>query len=182
MHWLDTTLLAALSLGAALGFASGLFWQLARIASFASAVYVTMALHDSTVELLGEHLLRDANAGVIRAAAYLFVFLGAYLCLFLVARLLRMWVRSSEMAPMDRLLGALLGMAKVAIVAAAACWIMPYCPQAGPKEWHDSSTLAPVLTRGLDAALSHVPEEYKQSILEGFESWRNSAVTGSAGM
>ena len=41
MHWLDTTLLAALSLGAVLGFVSGLFWQMARIVSFLAAVAAT---------------------------------------------------------------------------------------------------------------------------------------------
>lgn len=172
MHWLDTTLLAALSLGAALGFLSGLFWQVARIVSFAAAVAATIFLHEPAVAFLSTAVLKNAEPALIKTAAYLGVFLLAYTVLFLVTRLLRMWIRSTEMAPLDRLLGALLGLGKVALVLAVACWALPRWPHAGAREWHDESTLAPLFARGFDAALTQVPERYKQPILERFDQWR----------
>jgi membrane protein required for colicin V production len=172
MHWLDTTLLAALSLGAVLGFASGLFWQVARIVSFAVAVAATILLHEPAVRFLSDAVLRDAEPAILKTAAYLGVFLITYILLFLITRLLRMWIRSTEMAPLDRLLGALLGLGKVALVLAVACWALPRWPHAGAKEWHDESTLAPLFARGFDAALTQVPERYKQPILESFDQWR----------
>jgi membrane protein required for colicin V production len=175
MHWLDTTLLAALCLGAVLGFVSGLFWQLARIASFVLAVYATIFLHEPAVQLLRQSLPRDTEAGIVSAAAYLTVFLLAYLFLFLLTRLLRSWLRSTDLAPLDRLLGAGLGLGKVALVLAVVCWTLPRWPHPRPKEWHDGSTLASLFARGIDAALVQIPDTYKQPILETFEQWRTSA-------
>ncbi len=177
MHWLDTTILAALSLGAVLGFASGLFWQLARIGSFVAAIYATLYLHEPAADFLRDKLLRDADPNVIKAGAYLVVFLATYLSLFVFTRVLRSWIRATELAPLDRLLGAGLGLAKISLIVAAACWILPYCPHPAPKDWHEQSTLAPIFARGLDAALSHVPDDYKQPILDGFQTWRDSATS-----
>ena len=174
MHWLDTTLLAALSLGAVLGFVSGLFWQMARIVSFAAAVAATMLLHEPAVRFLQDVALRETQPAIVKTAAYLGVFLVTYVVLFLITRLLRMWIRSTEMAPLDRLLGAVLGLGKVALVLAVACWTLPRWPHADAKTWHDASTLAPLFARGFDAALTQVPDRYKQPILESFEQWRGA--------
>jgi membrane protein required for colicin V production len=177
MHWLDTTLLAALSLGAVLGFISGLFWQFARIASFVLAVYATIFFHDPAVQLLGNSLMRDAEPGIVKGAAYLVVFLTTYVLLFLITRLLRGWIRSTDLAPLDRLLGALLGLGKIALVLGIACWALPRWPHPAPKEWHDQSSLAPLFARGLDTMLAQLPETYKQPVLDSFEEWRDSVVT-----
>ena len=175
MHWLDTTLLAALCVGAVLGFVTGLFWQLARIASFVLAVYATIFLHDAAVDVLRGSVLRELDGSIVGTAAYLTVFLLAYLLLFLVTRLLRSWIRSTDLAPLDRLLGAALGLGKVALVLAVVCWTMSRWPHPGPKEWHDASTLAALFARGVDSALIQIPDAYKQPILETFEQWRSGA-------
>lgn len=174
MHWLDTTLLAALSVGAVLGFVSGLFYQLARIASFALAVTATILLHEPATQMLREALLRDADASIVAATAYAAVFLSVYLVLLIVTRLLRTWLRSTDLAPLDRLLGAGLGLAKVALLLGLFCWTLPHWPQPGPRQWHAESALAGVFARSFDAALVRVPDDYKEPILQTLQSWRKS--------
>jgi membrane protein required for colicin V production len=176
MHWLDTTLLAALTLGAGLGFISGLFWQFARIASFVLAVYATIFLHDAAVHFLSSALMRDAEPGIVKGAAYLLVFLTTYVTLFLITRLLRGWIRSTDLAPLDRLLGALLGVGKIALVLGVACWALPRWPHPAPKDWHDQSSLAPLFARGFDVMLAQVPDSYKEPVLSSFEEWRDSVA------
>jgi hypothetical protein len=78
---LQAALLATLALGAILGFVSGLFWQIARIASLAVAVCATIFCHDAAADLLRQWALRDADPSVIQASAYVLVFLAVYVTL-----------------------------------------------------------------------------------------------------
>ena len=111
-----------------------------------------------------------------RAAAYLLVFLTTYVVLFLVTRLLRGWIRSTDLAPLDRLFGALLGLGQDCagpgdrLLGAAA--LAP----SGPKDWHDRSSLASVFARGFDTMLAQVPDSYKQPVLESFAVLRDSVA------
>ena len=52
MHWLDSTLLAILALGAGFGFMTGLLWQIARVASLALGLWASLLYHDQAAELI----------------------------------------------------------------------------------------------------------------------------------
>src|SRR5687767_5077537 len=117
MHWLDTMIVAALGLGAVLGFVSGLFWQVARIASLGAAVLATISWHEAAAGALRQWVLRDAEPSIVQASAYVSVFLSVYIVLFIATRLIRVWLRATDLALADRMLGALLGAGKIALLA-----------------------------------------------------------------
>jgi uncharacterized membrane protein required for colicin V production len=166
MHWLDTILLATLALGAILGFVSGLFWQIARIASLAVAVCATIFCHDAAADLLRQWALRDADPSVIQASAYVLVFLAVYVTLFVLTRVLRMWLRATDLALADRLLGAVLGTAKVAALAGLGCLLLRHTIHPAAQDLLDRSVLAPAFARGTERTVTLIPERYKQPVFE----------------
>ena len=168
MHWLDATLLTALAVGAVLGFVSGLFLQIARIASLGLAVAATILLHDDAGALLRSWVLRDADPGVVQACAYVTVFLTVYIALFLVTRLLRAWLRATDFALPDRLFGAVLGAGKIAVLLGIACLVLRHAPHPAAQEWLDRSTLAPVFARGMEQTVAMIPDDCKQPVLDSF--------------
>lgn len=168
MHWLDTTILTALALGAVLGFVSGIFLQIARIASLALAVAATFLFHEPAVQLLRTWVLRDAEPAIIDAGAYVTVLLTVYVGLFLLTRLLRLWLRATELALADRFLGALLGAAKIAVISGAVCLVLRHATHPAAQECLDRSTLAPVFARGAERAVAMVPDHVKQPVLASF--------------
>src|SRR5262245_17647500 len=121
MYWIDTLLLALLVLGAALGFYSGLLWQIARIVCLAVAVFATIAFNEPVTVYFRDHLLRDADPRVVQGIAYVLVFLAAYLMLFLASRLIYAGIRATDLEIADRLLGGLFGAVKMALVLGACC-------------------------------------------------------------
>ena len=178
MHWLDTILLIGLAVGAALGFVSGLFLQIARIASLALAVVATILLHDQAKHLLSTYVLRDADPAVIQASAYVTVFLTVYISLFLITRLLRMWIRATDLAMADRLLGALLGAGKIALLLGAGCLLLQHATHPTAQEWLDRSTLAPVFARGMEQAVATVPDDYKQPVFDSVRQMQEALTRG----
>lgn len=170
MYWLDTTLLALVGLGAVLGMWSGLFWQLARLASLALAIYATVSANDSVTQVLNTGPLRDADVRVIQTVAYVLVFLAVYLVLYLSSRLIHRSIRAADLVLFDRFLGGLLGASKMVFVLSALCLGAASYQHPLPQEWMAKSRLAPVLAHGLEKMLVVIPDEYKESFRGTLES------------
>lgn len=168
MHWLDTTILTAIALGAVLGFVSGLFLQFARIATLALAVAATVLWHESAGQLLRAWVLADAEPAVIDAGAYVTVFLTVYVALFLLTRVLRLWLRATDLALADRFLGAVLGAVKIAALGGAVCLVLRHASHPSAQECLDRSTLAPVFASSMERAVASIPDRYKQPVLDSF--------------
>ncbi len=162
MHWLDTTFLGLLALGAGLGFASGFFWQIARIASLALSLLATILLHEAAFAFLQDQVLREADPRIIRAVAYVAVFLAIYLVLYVTTRVLHEGIKATELEAVDRLLGSLFGTAKMALVLGALCLAGGHYPTA--REVMAKSVLAPPLAAGTDSVLVVIPDEYKEHL------------------
>ena len=62
MFWLDTAILAALSLGAIFGARSGLVWQLGRVLGLAASIYIAIAVNAPASTRAGP--IRSALRGV----------------------------------------------------------------------------------------------------------------------
>jgi membrane protein required for colicin V production len=180
MHWLDTMLILALLVGAILGFVSGLFWQVARIASLALAVMASILCHATAAQLLRDWLLRDAEPSVVQASAYVTVFIVVYMALFLVTRLLRMWIRATDLALFDRFLGAGLGAVKIALLLGVGCLLLQHAPQPSAQEWLNHSTLAPVFAQGMESAAALVPDDCKQPVLDSFRQLQEAMLRSQA--
>src|ERR1043165_866694 len=115
MNWLDILLLVTVALGAALGFWSGLLWQVARILSLGISLYAAIVANSKVAEQLAEHW-KDATPLVHRVAAFIAVFALSYLVLYLITRIIHDGIRATRLELFDRLLGAILGAAKTVAV------------------------------------------------------------------
>ncbi len=166
MHWLDITILVVLGVGAAMGFCSGLLWQVARVVSLALSLYLAILTNSNVADWLGEQW-RDASPAFNRVVAFLAVFLLVYLILYIVTRLIHKAIKASKLETLDRLLGALLGAAKMAAVMACVCAVMAALELQIFKEWFAQATIAPHFAKGTETAVAWVPQSYRDRIDEG---------------
>src|SRR4051812_13914058 len=102
MYWLDMAILALLGFGAGLGFWSGLLWQGARLASLGLSLYATLVLNEPVTRLLHDHAAPDADTNLLRAAAYVGVFLAVYILLFAITRILHETIKATKLEFIDR--------------------------------------------------------------------------------
>lgn len=160
MFWLDIVLLVFLGLGAALGFWSGLLWQVARVVSLGLALYATILFNEPVTQFLGE-AIRGVEPRVAQGIAYVGVFLGVYLTFFLCTRLLHKAIKATDLEILDRLLGALLGTAKMSAGVAAACLGLTALALPTTDDWLAQSTLAPLFARVGERVLAMIPPEYR---------------------
>jgi membrane protein required for colicin V production len=172
MHWLDVVILSLLGLGAALGFWSGLIMQIARLVSLGLSIYLTFLLHEPVTQLLHTRVAPEANVSLLRAIAYIGIFLAVYVTLFAVSRLLYKVVRATKLEFLDRLAGAALGAVKMLLIVAPASALLAYLALPATEEWMRDSAIAPALARGVDRALEMVPEHYRTEAHDSFEQVR----------
>ncbi|MBI3410550.1 MAG: CvpA family protein [Planctomycetes bacterium] len=173
MYWLDTTLLALVGLGAILGLWTGFLWQIARLVSLAVAVYVTMLANDHAAALLKEGPLRDADPRVVQTVAYVLVFLGVYLVMYLLTRLMHQSMRAADLVLFDRLLGGFLGAGKMALILAAVCLGAASYDHPVPREWMAKSTVAPIFAHAMESVLIVIPDQYKEDLRGALASLRD---------
>lgn len=180
MFWLDTTILALLGLGAVLGAISGFLWQVARIACLALAVYAAILLNEWTSSLIAEAMMPGTDPRISRGLAYLGVFVAVFLILYQVVWLLDLWIQAVRLEPFNRFLGAIVGAAKMGLLAAAACLGLTHYSSAKTKEMLDQSQLAPVLVAGMDSVLLVIPQEFKNEVAAGWNQFREFAKNRTA--
>jgi membrane protein required for colicin V production len=174
MHWLDTTILALLVLGALFGARSGFLRQVGRVVGFVVALYGAVYFHEWAANVLQEVFLQDADPRVARVLAYLVVFVVIAAAFFSALFLLERGVARSRLQPINRSLGAGLGAAKIALILGAIFLGMAYYPHPRTQELLQKSVLAPALAHGVDALLIAVPQEYKQELSSGLANLRET--------
>jgi uncharacterized membrane protein required for colicin V production len=173
MFWLDIAILTLLTLGAVLGFWSGLLWQVARLLSLGVSLYATLVFNEPVTQLLHEHVAPEAHLGLLRAVAYGGMFLGTYILLFTLTRLLHRTIQATKLESLDRLMGAALGTGKMVLLLAPACAGLAYLALPITQEWMEKSTLAPLLARGMHDALVVIPEDYRHQAEESIQHVRD---------
>ena len=160
MHWLDITILIILGIGAAMGFCTGLLWQVARIVSLGASLYVAILINDGASEWLSEQW-RDANPAVYRIAAFIGVFIAVYLILYTITLLLHKAIKATKLETVDRLLGAMLGILKMAAVASFVCALMSALALPIFQDWFENAVLAPYFAKGTQTVYGWIPQEYR---------------------
>jgi len=143
-------------------------------------VMAAILCHETAAQLLRDWLLRDAEPSVVQASAYVTVFIVVYLALFLVTRLLRMWIRATDLALYDRFLGAGLGAVKIALLLGIGCVLLQHAPQPSAQDWLNHSTLAPVFAQGMERAAALVPDDCKQPVLDSFRQLQEAMLRSQA--
>jgi membrane protein required for colicin V production len=175
MYWLDSTILVLLALGALVGAWTGFLWQVARILSLALSLYAAILANDSVTRLFQDTFLNGMDDRIPHAIAYVAVFIVVYLILHQLVWVLDRLIRAVRLEPIDRMLGALVGMCKIGLVLAAICLGLTAYPHPSTREVMEKSTLAPVLAEGLEITLFFIPEEYKSELCSGLKNLRELA-------
>lgn len=180
MHWLDSTLLALLAIGAVVGFMSGLLWQVARVVSLGVALWATLLFHEPAVKLVSEFVLQGADSNLIRVVAYAVVFLIVYFLLVLATKLVQKMVEASGFSWLDRCLGACLGVTKTAIILGGVCLLISRATNPSMQEWMTRCSIAPSLAHSTESALTLIPEDYKRSLADTLVTLRAKVDEPSA--
>lgn len=174
MHWLDIILLLVLGLGAFLGARRGLLWQVARILTFGLAIYACIYYHEPVAVRLAPYL-KDAPAVVVNALAYVLSFLVVYLICYGLTLLAEQGVKAAKLQTTDRVLGAMMGTVKAALLSGAV--LMGLAMVGGQTDGLIAdSRIAPVLLQMMRGVIVAVPQEYKDQFTDARERIHKAGV------
>jgi uncharacterized membrane protein required for colicin V production len=182
VYWLDTAILALLVMGAIFGALSGFLWQVARVASFAVALYASIYLNDWAAHALQELVLQGADPRIGMVLAYLLVFVAIYVVFFGGTLLLERGMEAACLQPVNRLLGGGLGAVKAALLLGAVFLGMASYPHPSTQEMMERSHLAPMLADSMQFVIVAIPQEYKDWLCNGLESVREMARARTAAL
>lgn len=171
MYWLDTAIVAILVIGACFGALTGFLWQVARIACLGAALYCCLFFNDVASEIILRDFLQGVDPTVAKWIGYILVFVVVYLALYFVVLLLDQTIKAVHLETIDRVLGAAMGLAKMAVIAAAVCFGLSHYPNPRAREWMEQSTIAPVMAQGVDWVLLAIPDEYKEEFTNNVRTW-----------
>jgi membrane protein required for colicin V production len=175
MYWLDFVLLVILGIGALLGARSGLLWQVARVVTFALAIFTCVKYHHVAADWLTRNItgISPLVSGLL---AYGVTFLAVYLVCFLVFHMLEKALRAANLKPMDRLLGAVAGVLKASLLAGAV--LMGVALYATPEsdDTLAQSKIAPVLLKEMRVVIVAVPQKYKDDLSHTLDRLKKDAA------
>jgi membrane protein required for colicin V production len=168
VNTVDGAVLVVLDVVALRGYLRGLFRELFAIVGIVAGVFVAMA-HGGEVagQLLARQLVWPVVALYVATAG---LFVGVYLSATIAGIIVRRVARALFLGPIDRIGGALLGMARGAALAGIALALAPkvLAPDAGLLRGLDQSTLGrPLAALGqvvLDAGRRFVPVPAGQAV------------------
>ena len=135
LGWVDLALLAVLLMSVIVGLVRGLVYEVLALIGWVAAYFAAQWL----APMVGEHLpLGRPGSGLNYAAAFASVFLLALVIWGLAARLVRMLVHATPLSLLDRLLGAVFGVARGMILLLAVATVVGLTPLNSAPQWRDS--------------------------------------------
>ena len=133
--WIDTALLGVIVLSALVGLFRGLTFELLSLAGWFAAWFAALAFGPGLAAYLP---IGDAGSTLNRVAGYASAFLVVLLLWGLGARALARLVRATPLRPLDRLLGAVFGLARGVLVLLALAAVLAYTPLGRLPAWQES--------------------------------------------
>jgi uncharacterized membrane protein required for colicin V production len=176
MHWLDTTILILLGVGATFGAISGLWMQVARVLGLAAAVYAAVYLHEWARDNLEQAVLQDADPRVSGALAYVLVFAVVYLVFHFASLGIQRWLKAAKLETMNRVLGGVLGAGKTALALGGIFLAMIHFQHPGTDDLLKKSAIAPVLAGGTEMLVTVIPTEQVEGWRSGVEEWKGGTA------
>jgi uncharacterized membrane protein required for colicin V production len=174
MYWLDTTILAILGVGAVFGALSGLLLQLARLVGFGVALYAAVYFNDSMTALLKDSGMQEAEPWLAHLVGYVLVFLAVYLTIFLLTVVLERGMKAVRLQVINRMLGALLGAGKLALLLGGVFLGVTYYPSAATRDMMRKSTLAPILAEGTENLVGALAAECRADLEDASTTLRQA--------
>ena len=114
LTWVDYIALAALLRGLYVGYKSGIFQELLRVAAYIVAVALTAVLHGSVAQHLTLHTF--LNEGSAKAVAFASVFVAMYMLLKIIRTVIVKALKVSEGGAGQKIMGALVGGARLLVL------------------------------------------------------------------
>jgi uncharacterized membrane protein required for colicin V production len=187
-HWLDITIVVVVLIGALIGTKSGVMRQIVRLVNYVISVYATLYFHEPVRAFL-KTCLTEVQPVFPKLLSCVLVFLAVYLTLFSINGLARKAVLAMRLklaageientveavglGPLDRLLGAGVGVVLAGLLLGAGLLGVAIAHDEQIDAAVRGSQLRPPLMRSVEAVLIAVPQQYKDELsdaLKRFES------------
>lgn len=157
---IDWALLAVLALSVAVGLWRGLVFEVLSLLGWVVAYVAGQWL----APWVGEHLPVGApGSAANHAAAFALAFVGVLVAWGLAARLVRLLISVTPLSLVDRMLGAVFGLLRGAVLLLAAATVVLMTPMARSPAWADSHGGA-WLTAALQDLRPVLPEAIAQHL------------------
>jgi membrane protein required for colicin V production len=135
LGWVDIAMIGIVVLSAVLGLLRGITFELLSLAGWFVAYVAARELEP----WLAPHLPIGAGGSALnRGAAFASAFLAVLIVWGLLARAASALIAATPLRPLDRLLGALFGLARGALVLLVAATVIAYTPLAHSPQWRES--------------------------------------------
>jgi membrane protein required for colicin V production len=161
LSWVDWALLAVLVVSMVVGVWRGLVFEVLSLLGWIAAYIAAQAFTPWVAAALP---IGAPGSALNQAAAFALTFVGALLVWALAARLLRAVVHATPLQAIDRVLGALFGLLRGAVLLLAVATVVALTPAARSPTWQHSQGAAwlNALLAGLkpllpDAVAQHLP-------------------------
>lgn len=137
--WVDLTLIAVLALSMVVGVVRGLIFEVLSLAGWVVAWFVARW----GGPLLAPQLpVGQAGSALNLGVAYACAFIGALIVWALLTRLLRLLVRATPLAPVDRVLGAVFGLLRGVLLLLVVATVVAFTPLRHAPAWQQSTGAA----------------------------------------
>jgi membrane protein required for colicin V production len=131
----DAVLAGVLLLSMLVGAWRGLVFELLSIAGWIAA---WIAAQQFSAQLAPQVPIGSAGSGLNLAASFALVFVGALIAWAIAARLVRLLLHATPLSAVDRLLGALFGLLRGAVLLLAVAYGVGLTPLAAAPAWKQS--------------------------------------------
>jgi len=156
MHVLDWIILGSLTLSMLLGAWRGLVYEVLSVMGWVSAFILAQWFAPDMARLLP---MRGAGEAVRYAAGFVLVFVLSVFAAALLARLAKTLFSLVGLQPVDRILGAIFGLVRGAVLVLAAAVVATMTPLHTSEWWRESvgAGIASAAVKGLKPLL---PQEF----------------------
>jgi membrane protein required for colicin V production len=163
--WVDWALLAALAASVGVGLWRGLVFELLSLLGWIVAYVAAQWFAPQFAPWLP---IGAPGGGLNHAAAFALAFIAALLVWALASRLLRLLIHASPLQAADRLLGALFGLARGAVLLLAVATVVSMTPALRSPAWQHSLGAAwlGALLQGLRPLLPEAIGRHLQASLD----------------
>ena len=158
--WVDWTLLGVLLLSAAVGLWRGLLFEVLSLAGWVAAYIAAQAFAPAAATALP---IGTPGSALNQGAAFVLVFLAAFIVWALASKLLRLVVHATPLQIIDRVLGGGFGLLRGLVLLLAVTTAVTLTPAARSSAWQKSHG-ADWLTTLLQGLRPVLPEALAQHL------------------
>ena len=135
LSWLDWVLLAVLAASVAVGLMRGFVFEVLSLAGWVVAWFAAQWAAPALAPFIP---MGTPGSALQIGAAFLLAFVAVLMVLALLARLVRMMIHTTPLSIPDRLLGALFGLLRGAVLLLAAATVVALTPASQSTPWRTS--------------------------------------------